>query len=43
MIIDPDALYFGAALDDASFTPGKSPRLGKTTFADWLGQPAKKR
>jgi uncharacterized protein YbjT (DUF2867 family) len=36
VIVDPDALYFGTALDDQSLTPGKNPRLGKTAFADWL-------
>lgn len=41
--IDPDALYFGAALNDVSLTPGKNPRLGKIAFADWLGRPAQKR
>jgi uncharacterized protein YbjT (DUF2867 family) len=41
--VDPDALYFGAALDDQSLTPGKNPRLGKITFADWLGRPTEKR
>jgi uncharacterized protein YbjT (DUF2867 family) len=38
VVTDPAALYFGLALDDRSLTPGKSPRLGKTTFADWLGR-----
>lgn len=33
---DPKALYFGIAVDDQSLTPGKSPRLGPTRFADWL-------
>jgi uncharacterized protein YbjT (DUF2867 family) len=35
---DAGALYFGAALDDATLVPtaGKSPRLGKATFRDWL-------
>lgn len=41
--VDPDALYFGAALDDESLLPGKNPRLGKITFADWLGRPEEKR
>ena len=38
VIVDPDARYFGTALDDQSLTPGKNPRLGKTTFADWLSR-----
>ncbi|MDM0074780.1 SDR family oxidoreductase [Variovorax sp. J2P1-59] len=43
VIVDPDASYFGAALDDQSLTPGKNPRLGKTTYADWLGRANEKR
>lgn len=38
VVADPDALYFGMALDDQSLTPGKNPRLGKTTLADWLSR-----
>lgn len=41
--VDPEALYLGAALNDASLTAGKNPRLGKIVFADWLGRPAQKR
>src|SRR4030095_7254441 len=37
VVVDPDALYFGTALDDQSLTPAKNPRLGKTTFDEWLG------
>ncbi|WP_416762283.1 SDR family oxidoreductase [Roseateles sp. So40a] len=35
---DGQALYFGAALDDATLVPtaGKTPRLGKATFSQWL-------
>jgi uncharacterized protein YbjT (DUF2867 family) len=36
VIVDPGAPYFGILLNDQSLTPGKSPRLGKTAFADWL-------
>jgi uncharacterized protein YbjT (DUF2867 family) len=35
---DPQALYFGLAVDDRSLTPGDTPRLGPTRFADWLAQ-----
>ena len=35
---DPKALYFGIAVDDRSLTPGDSPRLGPTRFADWLAK-----
>jgi hypothetical protein len=37
---DPAATYFGAPLNDQSLTPGSSPRLGPTHFADWLSQSA---
>ena len=43
VLVDPDAMYFGAVLDARSLMPGKSPGLGKTTLADWLGQPIEKR
>lgn len=36
IVADPDALYFGAVLNDASLTPGPHPRLGKLTHGDWL-------
>jgi uncharacterized protein YbjT (DUF2867 family) len=36
VVADPKTLYFGAALDDASLTPGPHPRLGKITLEDWL-------
>src|SRR6059058_2637117 len=38
VITDPEALYFGIAVDDRSLTPGDNPRLGHTRFADWLAQ-----
>lgn len=38
VITDPQALYFGMALDDQSLTPGDHPRLGRTRFADWLAR-----
>jgi uncharacterized protein YbjT (DUF2867 family) len=38
VITDPQALYYGIAVDDRSLTPGDNPRLGPTRFADWLAQ-----
>ncbi|MBI3828990.1 MAG: SDR family oxidoreductase [Planctomycetes bacterium] len=36
VVTDPNALYFGIAVNDQSLTPGAHPRLGPTRFADWL-------
>lgn len=38
VITDPQALYFGIALNDQSLTPGAHPRLGKMRFAEWLNR-----
>lgn len=38
VVTDPQALYFGLAVDDRSLTPGDNPRLGPTRFADWLAR-----
>src|SRR4051794_5772753 len=38
VITDPQALYFGIAVDDQSLTPGDHPRLGPTRFEDWLSR-----
>ena len=35
---DPQARYFGAALDDRGLNPGDNPRVGPTRFEDWLGR-----
>src|SRR5216110_2200814 len=40
VITDPNALYYGIAVNDQSLTPGDHPRLGPTRFADWLGRKA---
>lgn len=32
---DPDALYFGTALDERGLNPDAHPRLGRTTLAEW--------
>lgn len=37
-VTDPQARYFGTAVNDQSLTPGFSPRLGATQFGDWLGR-----
>ena len=36
VVADPQARYFGAALDDRGLNPGDSPRIGPTRFEDWL-------
>ncbi len=36
VIPDPQALYYGLAVNDRSLTPGDHPRLGPTRFEDWL-------
>jgi len=33
---DPQARYYGIAVNDRSLVPGDHPRLGPTCFADWL-------
>ena len=42
VITDPEALYFGIAVNDRSLTPGDNPRLGPTRFADWLSHKAER-
>ena len=36
VVADPQARYFGAALDARGLNPGTNPRIGPTQFADWL-------
>src|SRR5881227_2541224 len=36
VITDPKALYYGITVNDQSLTPGDHPRLGPTSFEDWL-------
>ncbi|HWT70794.1 MAG TPA: SDR family oxidoreductase [Oxalicibacterium sp.] len=38
VVADAGALYYGARLDDQSLTPIDSARIGRTTFAAWLGK-----
>jgi uncharacterized protein YbjT (DUF2867 family) len=33
---DPNARYYGIAVNDQSLTPGDNPRLGPTRFEEWL-------
>ena len=40
VITDPQALYYGNAVNDQSLTPGDKPRLGSTGFEDWLSHNA---
>jgi uncharacterized protein YbjT (DUF2867 family) len=41
VVTDPQALYYGIAVNDQSLTPGDAPRLGSTRFQDWLSHNAK--
>jgi uncharacterized protein YbjT (DUF2867 family) len=38
VIADVHARYFGMALHDRSLVPGENPRVGATSFEEWLGQ-----
>jgi uncharacterized protein YbjT (DUF2867 family) len=41
VVADPQARYFGAALDDLGLRPGgANPRIGPTRFEAWLDRPA---
>ena len=40
VITDPQALYYGNAVNDQSLIPGNNPRLAPTHFEDWLGHNA---
>jgi uncharacterized protein YbjT (DUF2867 family) len=40
IIADPQALYYGIAVNDQSLVPGEHPRLGSTRFEEWLGHHA---
>lgn len=40
VVSDPEATYFGIAVDDRSLTPGARPLLGPTRFGEWLGRDA---
>ena len=36
VITDVDARYYGLVINDQSLTPGANPRLGTTSFKEWL-------
>ena len=36
VVADPQARYFGAALDDRGLNPGDNPRIGATRFKEWI-------
>ena len=38
VVVDGDARYFGAELDEATLLPGPGARLGEVRFPDWLAR-----
>jgi len=40
VVADPEALYFGARLDERSLVPGSDAELGPTRYSDWLSRQA---
>jgi hypothetical protein len=36
VITEVDAPYYGLVINDQSLTPGANPRIGATSFEDWL-------
>ena len=36
VVADPQALYFGAPLDDGTLVPSGTPRLGRVSFGQWM-------
>lgn len=38
VLADSTARYYGAVLNDQSLTPGANPRIGSTTFEEWLSK-----
>lgn len=38
VVADPQALYFGAPLDDATLVPAGAARQGRITFAQWMAR-----
>ena len=36
VVADANARYYGLVLNDESLTPGANPRLGSTTFEQWV-------
>jgi hypothetical protein len=39
VVADPQALYFGARLDETTLVPAEGAQLAETRFDDWLSQP----
>ena len=39
VVADPEATYFGSALDARGLNPGPGPILGPTRFEEWIGRP----
>jgi uncharacterized protein YbjT (DUF2867 family) len=39
VVVDPDARYFGAVLDERALVPAGEARLGEIRFEQWLEQP----
>lgn len=42
VVADPEALYFGAKLNDRSLVPSGEARIGPTRFEDWLRRASRK-
>ncbi|MER9843347.1 SDR family oxidoreductase [Mesorhizobium australicum] len=42
VVADPEALYFGARLNDTSLVSDNNPRLGRITFEQWFATAARK-
>ena len=42
VVTDPEALYFGARLNDNSLVSDNNPRLGHITFEQWFPTAARK-
>ena len=38
VVVDPNARYFGAKVDDRTLVPDDGARLGETRFEDWLAR-----
>lgn len=36
VMTDPEARYYGTAVNDRSLTPDENPRVGKTLYSEWL-------
>ena len=43
IVVDPEAGYFGAEVDERTLVPGDGARLGATRFEHWLSSAASRR